>query len=234
MHHSRSENAEGDIWQHTINNEDYPLNWVFNDDRFQLSKGPDEIFLKFLCEVFHPEVRDETQNWMIFLNHINELLRKDGYELYTDFQISGREVYDWRNYKEKTSYFIPFSVRNKEGIQQKRIALTIPNDLRYQLRKLLQENDEILHFTDSHGWNYEKSIIEVVFDNIKNFYVPKSYQNGYYSETEDFDTFIHKTSPFSVLDLIEFFNQETSDTTFPNKVNELFNLHNINLNLING
>lgn len=25
----RFDNAEGDIWQHTINNDDYPKNWIF-------------------------------------------------------------------------------------------------------------------------------------------------------------------------------------------------------------
>ena len=27
-------NAEGDIWQHTVNNDDYPFCWIFDDDRF--------------------------------------------------------------------------------------------------------------------------------------------------------------------------------------------------------
>lgn len=51
---SRFENAEGDIWQHTINNDDYEAGWVFEDDRFQLQNGEDEVLLTFLCAVFHP------------------------------------------------------------------------------------------------------------------------------------------------------------------------------------
>lgn len=50
---SRYENAEQDIWQHTVNNDDYPYCWVFEDERFGLQNGEDEIYLKFLCEVFH-------------------------------------------------------------------------------------------------------------------------------------------------------------------------------------
>ncbi|MGK5734363.1 hypothetical protein ACSNOG_34130, partial [Streptomyces sp. URMC 124] len=36
-------NAEDDIWQHTVNNDDYPFCWVFEDERFQLKNGSDEI-----------------------------------------------------------------------------------------------------------------------------------------------------------------------------------------------
>ena len=37
--------AEADILQHTVNNDDYPFCWVFEDKRFQLNNGSDEISL---------------------------------------------------------------------------------------------------------------------------------------------------------------------------------------------
>ena len=43
----RYKDAEGDIWQHTVNNEDYPFCWVFEDERFELINGSDEKYLKF-------------------------------------------------------------------------------------------------------------------------------------------------------------------------------------------
>ena len=46
---SRHENAKGDIIRHTINNDDYPYCWVFEDDRFGLANGSDEMFLRFIC-----------------------------------------------------------------------------------------------------------------------------------------------------------------------------------------
>jgi len=46
------ENADGDIRQHTINNDDWESDWVFNDDRFELLKGNDSLLLDFLCAVF--------------------------------------------------------------------------------------------------------------------------------------------------------------------------------------
>lgn len=68
---ARYENAEQDIWQHTVNNDDYPDCWVFEDERFYLQNGDDETYLKFLCEVFHPAVRYEKGYWKEFLTEIN-------------------------------------------------------------------------------------------------------------------------------------------------------------------
>ena len=93
---SRYSNARGEIQQHTINNDDYPYCWIFTDDRFHLNKGNDEELLRFLCEVFHPYVRDEKRNWELFFNEVNKLLNCDGYELYPASKVSGRDVYGWR------------------------------------------------------------------------------------------------------------------------------------------
>lgn len=49
---SRYLNAREDIWQHTVNNADYPFCWVFEDERFSLKVGSDEVYLRFMCEVF--------------------------------------------------------------------------------------------------------------------------------------------------------------------------------------
>ncbi len=93
---SRYSNARGDIIQHTVNNYDFPYCWVFQDDRFELKDGSDETFLKFLCEIFHPLVRDERKEWEKFFNKVNELIRADGYELYIKQRISGRAEYGYR------------------------------------------------------------------------------------------------------------------------------------------
>lgn len=96
---SRFANAEGDIWQHTRNNSDYEEGWVFEDERFELLSGTDEAFLRFLCAVFHPAVRAESGAWRDVLNEVNGLLRNDGYELYPDSKISGKDVYGWHMYQ---------------------------------------------------------------------------------------------------------------------------------------
>lgn len=111
---SRYENAKDDIWQHTINNDDYLINWVFKDERFELCDGDDATFLSFICEVFHPEVRDESKEWGFFFDKINELLKYDEYELYTYKEISGRKAFSWRIYSENNLQFIPSSIRHKQ------------------------------------------------------------------------------------------------------------------------
>ncbi|MGW4728701.1 AbiJ-related protein [Streptomyces shenzhenensis] len=47
---SRLTTARGDIVQHRVNNPlDWPDDWVFEDPRFQLLDGPDEVLLAFLA-----------------------------------------------------------------------------------------------------------------------------------------------------------------------------------------
>ena len=62
----RFDNAEDEILMHTRNG-DYSECWIFDDERFQLRDGDDSILLKFLCEVFHPEVRDDKKTGNFFL-----------------------------------------------------------------------------------------------------------------------------------------------------------------------
>jgi hypothetical protein len=72
---SRFQDAESDIWQHTVNNDDYLFCWVFEDERFQLKDGSDEVYLKFICEIFHPTVRLERY-WKEFFTEINKSQRE--------------------------------------------------------------------------------------------------------------------------------------------------------------
>ena len=103
---SRFKTIDGEIWQHTENNDDYPNVWVFDDNRFPLANGTDEDYLCFLCEMFHPEVRDEKQNWRLFLSRINDLLRQDSYELFPNGVISGRDIYFWRDLTNKNRFTV--------------------------------------------------------------------------------------------------------------------------------
>lgn len=84
----RQENAKGDIIRHTIANDDYPYCLVFQDERFGLKSGTDDIFLKFICEIFHPLVRDEKKQWETFFKRVNDLIKEDSYELYVKEYIS--------------------------------------------------------------------------------------------------------------------------------------------------
>ena len=56
----RFPDAAGDIWQHRVNNYDWPDEWLFSDGRFDLLGCPDDIFLRFLSEMVHPVVRPNS------------------------------------------------------------------------------------------------------------------------------------------------------------------------------
>lgn len=92
----RFPNAAGDIWQHRINNYDWEDDWIFNDDRFMLLSGDDDIFLRFLCEMIHPVVRSDYQEVEMLLQLFNELLAKDNYEIVERSRIFGRPVFSAR------------------------------------------------------------------------------------------------------------------------------------------
>jgi len=157
----RYPDAEGDIIQHTINNDDYPFCWVFEDERFQLKNGSDDIYLKFICEIFHPAVRYEEGFWRDYLSETNRLLKNDGYEIYPVKKISNREVYDWRIFNiEESKMFIPYSQRNAESKNEK---LSINNKARYQIYQLIEKYNESYNTTNETGWQYGTSRSEETF-----------------------------------------------------------------------
>ena len=100
---SRFTDAGGDIWQHTINNNDYDYDWIFYDERFDLMSGDDENYLRFLCEMFHPAVikgnmKDAFDSIELkYMEAINVLLVEDGYELIPKEHLSGRPVFTWHD-----------------------------------------------------------------------------------------------------------------------------------------
>lgn len=89
----RFEDAAGDVWQHRIRNYDWPDDWVFNDERFQLLEGDDEIFLRFLCEMLHPVVRPDTTEVERLRQLFNEFLKNDGFQVVEKTRISGKPVF---------------------------------------------------------------------------------------------------------------------------------------------
>lgn len=213
---SRFENAEDDIWQHTINNDDYEKGWVFEDKRFGLMNGEDQEILKFLCVVFHPAVRNENGYWKEFLNAVNELLRNDGYELYPESKLSGRDVYGWRTYDlDESILFIPFSMRHEKEIKAKHITQSLSKKARTQIYALLERYNTMIYETDETGWQYNISTSESVFRDISQFYKPKCLNtNDECVETDDMEAFILNTSPFCVFDVVEFYEKYNTDNKY--------------------
>lgn len=87
----RFKDAAGDIWQHRVNNpEDWADDWIYDDERFNLLKGPTDVFLRFLCEMVHPVVRPDRDEAVKLVQHFNEQLRGDGWQLVEQEKIAGR------------------------------------------------------------------------------------------------------------------------------------------------
>lgn len=88
---SRFKNAASDIWQHRVNNpEDWPDDWVFDDARFNLMQGPTDSFLRFLCETVHPVVRPDRNEALKLVQHFNDQLQTEGWNLIEEEKIAGR------------------------------------------------------------------------------------------------------------------------------------------------
>lgn len=93
-HDPRFKSAKDDIWQHRVNNpNDWPDDWVFEDARFDLLHAPDEVFLRFLCEMIHPAVRADDGEVAAFLDLSNRHLAADGWEIAAKTQVSGKPVF---------------------------------------------------------------------------------------------------------------------------------------------
>lgn len=223
--YSKCQNAEDEIWKHTILNNDWESNWVFMDDRFELLSGEDNILLDFLCAVFHPENRNEKGHWSAYLVKVNEILRADGYELYEIGKMSKRSVYSWRKISQEEmacGKFVPFSVRNKKAIVNKSINLpTIPKKIRAEIINLFHKYDDTLYETDETGWNYSISIKDATFRDISENYTPQAFdESNKYTETNDLVIFIMCNYPHCVFDAIELFARYSNEN-FVNEINLL-------------
>ncbi len=102
---SRFQTAAGDIWQHRVNNRDGGDDWLFFDRRFNLLRGSDENFLRFLCETVHPVVRPDTDQALDLVNFYNEQLRSDGWQLVRRNEISGRPVFQAQKITQEAEVF---------------------------------------------------------------------------------------------------------------------------------
>ena len=88
---SRFKNAAQDIWQHRVNNpDDWPNDWIYSDARFGLLAGSSDGFLRFLCEMVHPVVRPDRNEAVKMVQHFNDQLRPEGWNLVELEKIAGR------------------------------------------------------------------------------------------------------------------------------------------------
>lgn len=89
---SRFDNAAGDILKHrVINPNDWPDDWIFQDDRFNLLGCDDSTFLNFLCEMIHPLVRPDTLEVTKMIQLFNDNLKVDNFEIVEKTRLSNNK-----------------------------------------------------------------------------------------------------------------------------------------------
>lgn len=93
---SRCRNFEEEFVRHREYNSDYDDDYFFTLDKLPYKNSDSDTFLKIICEMFHPAVRNENGYWKEFKDAISNLIREDGFEFYVIDHISGREVYGYR------------------------------------------------------------------------------------------------------------------------------------------
>ena len=75
---------------------DYKSDYFFESDRLPFKNSDTQTFLRIICEMFHPEVRNKNEHWGELKNNIETLINADGFEFYVADKISGREVFGVR------------------------------------------------------------------------------------------------------------------------------------------
>ena len=115
--------AADDIWKHRIANYDWDDDWVFNDKRFNILRGTDEGFIRFIAETVHPIVRSDAAEVGKLVTAFNEFLEVNGWCLTEVRKLSGRPVYggEWlgegpRLFEEPTGW--PKVDRQQQHVRQ--------------------------------------------------------------------------------------------------------------------
>lgn len=90
--YSGFKDAEGDIWQHMINNFDWDDHYLLYD-YLDLLGCDDETFLKFLETCIHPVVLNDVKQVSEMSAQFNRSLAPDGYFLKMASTISGKPIY---------------------------------------------------------------------------------------------------------------------------------------------
>lgn len=119
---ARFNDAEGDVIQHTINNNDWEIDYLFKD-RLRLF-GSDETFIRFIESVVSPRFRSGEDEILNFVVLINDILEKDKFQLsLTEYNNDGYPIYTVKELDDNDPFpidikrnTIPFFVeKNPDG-----------------------------------------------------------------------------------------------------------------------
>lgn len=115
----RYNNAYDDIYQHTVNNSDWELDWIYSDSRINLLYCEDKTYLKFLAMTVHPRVRTSSDEVVGLLEIYNKHLNPDGFEIAQTDEISGKPVFSGRQKTSGHAHLIANKVEIKRYLNSK-------------------------------------------------------------------------------------------------------------------
>jgi hypothetical protein len=136
-HDSRYGNAYGDIYQHTVNNNDWSDDWIYGDSRINLLHCPDELYLKFLAETIHPRVRSDSNEVSILVEIYNKYLNADGFEVIQTDEISCKPVFSGHKKQIGKKYLIS----QKEEIKKYLDTEYVSNKIKIMTDALNKDTD---------------------------------------------------------------------------------------------
>ena len=139
-HDSRFATAAQDIYQHCINNDDWPSDWVYSDPRFRLYGADQDVFLRFLSQVLHPLVRRDRSEQAALADAFNGHLRRCGWELVETEIIDGRPTYE----PERRTHGLGTSVQRIRAVAASLSSDSLYEDLRRLERVGDSEPDEAI------------------------------------------------------------------------------------------
>ncbi|WPU94814.1 abortive infection family protein [Mucilaginibacter sabulilitoris] len=93
---SRYSDAYGDIYQHMVNNNDWPEDWYLGDPRINILHCDDELYGKFLALSLHPRTRSDEEEVRSLVRIYNKHLAADGFQVVQTGDISGKPVFEIR------------------------------------------------------------------------------------------------------------------------------------------
>jgi len=135
----RYKDAYGDIFQHTVNNNDWDEEWIYSDSRINLSFCDDTTYLKFLCQTIHPRVRTNKDEVESLLKIFNKHLLNDNFEVFETEKISGSPLFDGREISNSANSFQNQKTVIKEFFDSKYV-----NKKLEQVSKAIEDKDSEL------------------------------------------------------------------------------------------
>lgn len=119
---SRFKSAGGDIWQHTVNNNDWDDYYLLNT-YLELLTCDDATFFAFLEQVVHPIVMREVEEQRKVVSDINNMLSVEGFALRPGTMIGGRPVYrveavDVSNHPVPYEVVLSFAGEEREYVER--------------------------------------------------------------------------------------------------------------------